>query len=70
MSAKLPHAILNMEGVAHPDATVQRELEVFFGYIVGRETESAHLAARKVGQIDGVSRRDVTAASRSVPELA
>jgi hypothetical protein len=58
-----------MEGVAHPNAAVQRERQVFFGCIMGHETENAHLASRKIGQIDRVSRRDLTAFSDSLAEF-
>src|SRR5262249_52054564 len=61
MSAKLLYAILDMEGVAHPHASVERKLKVFFGCFMGRETKGAHLTAGKIGQIGRISGRDLTA---------
>jgi hypothetical protein len=58
-----------MQGVTHPYAAVERQLEIFFGCIVRRQTESTYLTTRKISQIDGVSAGDVTAASHSLSEF-
>jgi hypothetical protein len=55
--------------VTHPYAAIERELEIFFGCIVGRQTESTHLTTCKICQIDGVSGGDVTAAPYSLSEF-